>query len=157
MESVYNSKRNDKKLFAVELLQKNKHTDENIRFNLLYAKILVWNESVIEGVDLVKKEINKIREIYNSEDEDEEKYSQKVYSELVDFFLLLIAKKEYDKILEMFNDSNDFDLKTMLKPIYFLVMEELKDEFPMEYLKAGKELTETINDLKKEVEYLRKK
>jgi hypothetical protein len=44
----------------------------------------------------------------------------------------------------------------MLKPVYYLLMEELKEEFPTEYLKAGKELTETINDLKKEVEYLRK-
>jgi len=36
-------------------------------------------------------------------------------------------------------------------------MNELKEDYPMEYLKAGKELTETINDLKKEVENLRKK
>lgn len=156
VESFYNSKRSDKKHFALELLQKHKPEGENIRFNLLYAKILLWNGSVSEAMDLIKEQINSIREIYNS-DEEEEKYSQKAFSELVDFFLLLIAKKEYDKILDMFNDSNDFDFKTMLKPIYYLVMEELKEEFPMEYLKAGKELTETINDLKKEVEYLRKK
>lgn len=156
VESIYNSKRIDKMHFVIELLEKHKPESENMRFDLLYAKILLWNDNLLEAMDIIKKQTNSIRDIYNSDD-SEEKYSHKVLSELVEFFLLLIAKKEYDTALDMFSDSNDFDFKTMLKPIYYLLMNELKEDFPMEYLKAGKELTETINDLKEEVEYLRKK
>ncbi|POY34709.1 hypothetical protein C3K47_18930 [Solitalea longa] len=153
VECIYNSKRNDKMLFALELLEKHKPISNNIRFNLHYAKILLWNNKLIDSVSVIKKQINYISEIYS--DEEENKFSHKVLSELVDFFLLLIAKKEYDLTLDLFSDTNDLDLKTMLKPIYYLLMNELKEHYPMEYLKAGKELTETINDLKKEVEYLR--
>lgn len=156
VESIYNSRRIDKIHFAIELLEKHKPKGENIRFDLLKAKILLWNNSLLEAIDIIKKQTNSIRDIYDSDDM-EEKYSQKVFSELVDFFLLLIAKKEYDTALDMFSDSNDFDFRTLLKPIYYLLMDELKEDFPMEYLKAGKELTETINDLKKEIEYMRKK
>jgi hypothetical protein len=156
VESIYNSRRIDKIHFAIELLKKHKPEGKNIRFDLLYAKILLWNDSLLEAIDIIKKQTNSIRDIYNNED-SEEKYSHKMFSELVDFFLLLIAKKEYDTALDMFSDSNDFDFRTMLKPVYYLLMDELKEDFPMEYLKAGKELTETINDLKKEIEYMREK
>lgn len=158
VQSIYNSKRIDKIHFAAELLKKNKPENENIRFDLLYAKILLWGDNVLEAMEIIKKMTSSIHDIYDSNSDDlNEKYSQKVFSELVEFFLLLIAKKKYDVALDVFSDSNDFDFKIMLKPIYYLLMDELKEDFPMEYLKAGKELTETINDLKKEIEYMRKK
>ena len=153
VKSIYDAKRNDKMQFAQELLEKYKSGGYKTIFDLLYAKILLWNGNPSDAIDIIKKQVVDLR---NSSDEDEG-YSNRVLSELVEFFILLIAKKEYNLALDMFTDSNDLDLKTMLKPIYYLLMNELKEDFPMEYLKAGKELTETINDLKKEVEYLRKK
>jgi tetratricopeptide (TPR) repeat protein len=159
VESIYNSNRIDKISFALKLLENQKPESENIRFDLLYAKILLWSDNLSQAIDIIKKQTKSIRDLYHSEEVEgkEEKDAQKVFSELVDFFLLLIAKKEYKTALDIFSDSNEFDYRTMLKPVYYLLMEELKDEFPMEYLKAGKELTETINDLKKEIEYMRKK
>lgn len=151
-QSIYRSKRSDKKIFAKELLEKYKPNRTNNRFELLYAKILLWNGELTEAVDIVKKQA---AVIHNSSNDDDN-YSRRNFSELVEFFVLLIAIKEYDVALDMFSDNNDLDLKTMLKPIYYLMMNELKEDYPMEYLKAGKELTETINDLKEEVEYLRK-
>lgn len=153
VQSIYKSKRTDQKRFAQELLEKNKSKEPNIGLELLYAKILLWNDSVSDSIAIIKKHIVDLR---NSSDKEEDNVHN-VLSELVEFFVLLIAKKEYELTLDMFSDSNDLDLKTMLKPIYYLLMNELKEDFPMEYLKAGKELTETINDLKMEVEYLRKK
>lgn len=155
VQAIYVSKRKDKAPFALELLEKERPKNENIKFDLLYAKILLWNNNLPASIDIINMQASKIRDIYDNESKGE-KSSQRIFSELVEFFLLLIAKKEYTTALDMFDDSNDLDLKTMLKPIYYLLMGELKDKFPMEYLKAGKELTETINDLKKEVEIMRK-
>lgn len=151
VQSIYSSKRIDKMSFALELLEKHKLKEPNNAFKLLYAKILLWNDNLSSAIDIINKQVI---DLHDSIDDDEE-YSQRVISELVEFFLLLIAKKKYDIALNMFNDSSEVDFKNMLKPIYYLLMNELKEEFPMEYLKSGKELKETINDLKKEVEYLR--
>lgn len=156
VQSIYKSERNNKIQFAKELLEKYNPKNGNVRFYLLYAKILLWNNNLTEAISIIKNEAELINKIFN-DDEKNEKDQQMIFSALLEFFLLLIAKKEYSIALEMFSETNDFDFKTKLRPIYFLLMDELKEDFPTEYLKAGKELTETINDLKKEVEYLRKK
>lgn len=153
VQSIYTAKRVKKRAFALELLETNKPIDPSIHFELLYAKILLWNDDISVSTDIIRKQAISLREM----NEDDENYSPRLFSQLVEFFILLIAKRQYDTALEMFSESNDLDLKTMLKPVYFVLMEELKKDFPIEYLKAGKELTETINDLKKEVSYLRKK
>lgn len=151
VQCIYRSKRVEKKDFVKELLENYRADYTNSRFELLYAKILLWNDKTAEAIDIIKNQVI----IFQNDSDDDENYSHRILSELVEFFLLLIAIKKYDIALDMFSDSNDFDLKAMLKPVYYLLMNELKEDFPMEYLKAGKELTETINDLKKEVEYLR--
>lgn len=156
VQSIFKSKRNDKMSLAQELLETYKPKTVSIRYDLLYAKILLWNDKLLDATNIVNNRAKEIRDTYN-DDDLEENFPHKVFSELVEFFLLLIAKKEYDIALNMFSDSNDFDFKNMLKPVYYLLMGELKEDFPIEYLKAGKELTETIKDLRKEVEYMRKK
>lgn len=155
VQGIYNTQRKDKKLFAKELLEKYKPETDSIGFGLLYAKILLWNNDLSNSLNITQEYAKDISGVYN--DENEDRYSHRLLSGLVEYFLLLIAKKEYKVALEIFERKDDIDYKVMLKPVYYLLMEELKEEFPTEYLKAGKELTETINDLKKEVEYLRKK
>ncbi|WP_101472318.1 tetratricopeptide repeat protein [Flavobacterium lindanitolerans] len=152
VHSIFKSKRTDKLTFALDLIEKFKPKETDTAIELLYAKILLWKGDVTKSIDIVKKHIIDLRNIH---EDDDNRYRE--FAELVEFFLLLIAKKEYEVALDMFSESNAFQLKTMLKPIYYLLMDELKKDFPLEHLKAGKELTETINDLKKEVEYLRKK
>ena len=157
IESIYNAKRMDKKLFVRELLEKYKEDNsENISYMFLYAKILLWNGDVSDSMNIINNKTHEIFETYTDEGRNS-KHFQKALSALVDYFLLLIAQNKRHEALELFEKSESNDLRIMLKPVYYLLMEELKAEFPTEYLKAGKELTETINDLKKEVEYLRKK
>lgn len=153
VQGIYRFRRTDKKTFAKQLLEKYGNDTYNIQYDLLYAKILLWNEEVIKSLKIIN---NRIREIFECYDEEENNRSyRKALSELVDYFVLLIAKKEFNVALNILKDSDNTDFKRMLKPVYYLLMEELKDEFPTEHLKAGKELTETINELRKEVEYLR--
>lgn len=70
---------------------------------------------------------------------------------LEEFILLLIAKKQVRSSFQLFQDHPQ--LKDRLKPIYFLTMEYLKDEYPNEYLKAGEEMRETIEELKERVRW----
>jgi hypothetical protein len=73
---------------------------------------------------------------------------------LNEFFLLLLFKKQQHSIYKLFNESSKkINLKDRLKPIYFLTMEYLKDEYPNEYLKAGEEYRETIEELKERVSW----
>ncbi|MBX3253510.1 MAG: tetratricopeptide repeat protein [Chitinophagaceae bacterium] len=151
VESIYTSKRTNKRKFAQDLLERYKPENPSIHFELLYAKILLWNGNLSHSLNIVNKQVLSLRK------SEEGGYLYRDLTELVDFFVLLVAQKEYNAALKMFDETNGLDLRSMLKPVYYLLMTELKNDFPMEYLKAGKELTETINDLKKEVEYLRKK
>jgi hypothetical protein len=68
-----------------------------------------------------------------------------------EYFLFLISKKQYHSAHMLFEENPE--LKDRLKPIYFLTMEYLKDEYPNEYLKAGEEYRETIEELKVRVRW----
>jgi len=158
IESIYDNRREDKKLYCLELLEKYKdeQTSNQIYYDLLNAKILLWNENLSGSIEIVNIKALELFETFDDEERDS-RHFQKALSCLVEYFLLLIAKNKQKEALAFFEKSEHHELKIMLKPVYFLLMEELKSEFPTEYLKAGKELTETINELKKEVNYLRGK
>lgn len=66
-------------------------------------------------------------------------------------FLVLFSNKQYHTVHQLFEETPE--LKDRLKPIYFLTMEYLKDEYPNEYLKAGEEMRETIEELKERVKW----
>jgi hypothetical protein len=65
--------------------------------------------------------------------------------------LQLLGAKQYHTAYNFFAEIPR--LKNQLKPIYFLTMEYLKDEYPNEYLKAGEEYRETIEELKVRVKW----
>jgi hypothetical protein len=71
--------------------------------------------------------------------------------DLSEYFLILLSKKQYNTAYKLFTETPE--LKDRLKPIYFLTMEYLKDEYPNEYLKAGEEYRETIEELKERVKW----
>ena len=154
VQSIYNAGRNDQKHFAKELLEKYKRTGTSISFDLLFAKVLLWNNELQQSLGIIKTRLKSFGQIESDKLEGSGDFERDL-SDLVEYFLLMIAKKDYKVLKELFIESNDFDLKIMLRPIYYLLMEELKDDFPNEYLKAGKELVETIDELRKEVEDLR--
>ena len=72
-------------------------------------------------------------------------------SKLVYYLILLMAKKQHHSAYELFVEFPQ--LQDRLKPIYYLNMEYLKDEYPNEYLKAGEEMRETIEELKERVKW----
>jgi hypothetical protein len=71
--------------------------------------------------------------------------------DLSEYIMIGLAKKQYHSTYYLFKQTPE--LKDRIKPIYFLTMEYLKDEYPNEYLKAGEEYQETIAELKERVSW----
>ena len=65
---------------------------------------------------------------------------------VIEFFLLLIAKEQRFTTYKLFVEEYP-ELKTMLKPLYFALTKQMKKEHPNEFLKAGPELRETIDEI----------
>jgi hypothetical protein len=94
----------------------------------------------------------KISSIKNTSDFNEIAFSANdVDTSIISLILLLLSKKQYNSVNKLFQRNSKF--KDNLKPIYFLTMEYLKDEYPNEYLKAGEEYRETIEELKERVKW----
>ncbi len=124
--------------FALEL------DDKIITGNRLYRTllqewkitILVWNDDFETANELVK-------EIEVVDDID--------LNAAAPMVLLILAKKQYHTALQLFNNPKH-NLKERLKPTYYALMYLLKDEYPDEYIKMGKELEEPVRDILKKVE-----
>ncbi|WP_426480183.1 tetratricopeptide repeat protein [Chryseobacterium sp. R2ACT005] len=156
VQGIYEDLRKDKKKFALEILQNNISDDfpPTLRFNLLYAKILLWNDKVDDSLSLIKQHIKDLIDFSNNP-KNSNRITNKVFTDFVDYFLLLFAKNQRELLISLFKEIPT--LETILRPVYFLLMEDIKDELPNEYLRAGKELKETIKELKDEVKFLKEK
>jgi TPR repeat protein len=99
----------------------------------IIATLLLWNNND-------KKSIKQIKKVLYEPD----KHSHFVEN-MIDYFLLLLAKKKFHISYQLFSDFSY--LKQQFKPIYYALMHFLKDEYPQEYLKMGSELEETVNEI----------
>ncbi|MDR6563286.1 MULTISPECIES: hypothetical protein [unclassified Arcicella] len=141
---------------------------------IIIGLILIWLYSNNKILNQNKQEYKKLFEKYADEDlinilmylvENKIDESLKLFNKkniennlsdefLQEFFLILLSKKQYHSAYQFFSESSrEANFKDRLKPIYFLTMEYLKDEYPNEYLKAGEEYRETIEELKTRVKW----
>ncbi|MPQ31866.1 ATPase [Clostridium estertheticum] len=70
-----------------------------------------------------------------------------------EYFILLMAKKQYNSLLNLFNEKR-FMLKDKFKPTYYALMYFIKNQdekFEIEYKKVGEELKETVGEIIEEV------
>ena len=74
---------------------------------------------------------------------------------MIDYFILLLAKKQYALTYNLFEEFSD--LKIKFKPIYFALLKIKKEKYPKEYLKMGEELEETVIEILGKVEEKAKK
>jgi nucleoside-triphosphatase THEP1/DNA-binding transcriptional regulator GbsR (MarR family) len=114
----------------MKALKKGKNTKNSHNLSV----ILLWNNEIEESLKIGKKLT------------ENEEYIENFTDLLNEFFILLLAKKQYYAALKIFNE-NPFDLKERLKPIYYAVMYFLKDDYPNEYKKMGAELKETVEEI----------
>jgi hypothetical protein len=73
-----------------------------------------------------------------------------------EYLKMLISKGQYYKAKE-FMQMKNYHLKDKLKPIWYALMSLLKDEFPNEIKKMGKELEPSVNDVLENIEIYREK
>ena len=109
-------------------------------YNFPYAIILLWNNKYKESIEKIKFLLN-----------NPEALTKFSFAEtLTNYFIFLLAKKQYHLAYNLFEEFKD--LKNKLKPIYYALMKILKDKYPKEYLKMGSELEETVEEILIEVE-----
>lgn len=70
-----------------------------------------------------------------------------------DYLKLLLAKKQYHTAYNYFQQG-EWQLKDRYKPLYYATLHFLRDEYPIDYLRMGPELQETVNDVLAEVEQM---
>ncbi len=136
----------DKKAQALDLMKEHLKELNEIGANAVvdYALVELWNDEVVSSLQVVKGQLIASKSIAQNGLERE------IFSllrSLTDYFLLLIAKGRLTEANELFQQTEFIDLKQMLKPIYYALMELLKEEYPKEYLKAGEELQDTIKEV----------
>ena len=121
------------KLIKDILKNKTENEDSN---KMIISLILLWNDCFLESNKFIKS-LSDI-DVYNKQS-----FMKKIY------LILLVAKKQYHSAYKLFKEFSQ--LKEQFKPIYYVIMRHLKDEYPKEYLKMGSELDETVVEIEAEI------
>ncbi|MCF7918641.1 MAG: sel1 repeat family protein [Candidatus Cloacimonetes bacterium] len=127
-ENILNKKK------ALKYAEKLWNLDKDCQIAYTYASILLWNNEIEESL-AISKEFLVSQEAYDKFPED-----------ISQFLMLLIAKKQYNSALKIFNE-NPFQLKDRFKPLYYALMFFLQKEYPNEYIKMGGELKQTVEEI----------
>lgn len=129
--------------------------DENTALILAYARALLWDNQIEKAINLVRSKEQEVFNLLNDDEEENDMKKRMVFGELNMFFVLLIAKGQFNAANAFFQNKNEH-YKQILKPIYFALMHYMDDEYPNEFLKAGDELKETISEIINEIENCKK-
>lgn len=144
--AIFAEKRKDKKQYSLDLIEANNQLlKKHIPYSQIeYAFVLLWNDKLDESVSVFLNESENLSKLLKNY--HDERVSG-ILSSIVEYLNLLIAKGHYNITLSLFENNNGLELKQIAKPVYYALMNYMKKEFPKEYLKAGEELKETIDEI----------
>jgi tetratricopeptide (TPR) repeat protein len=125
---------------SLELSKKAVELQKNIYFLHTHATVLLWNDGYDESL-MVVDEILKEHEYL------------KILDDMTEYFLLLLAKKQSNRLDEIFKRYPK--LKNEFKPVYYTLMYFMENE--LEYKRMGSELEETVQEMIDEVARLEEK
>jgi len=132
-----------KKTEALEYAKRAFNEGQNLYNSHTYLCILLWHNEIEKAIE-ISNEFLKKEESYTEFSKDMEL-----------FLLLLLAKKQYHHVLNLFKE-NKFEIQDRYKPIYYALMSLMKNEFPDEIKRMGSELEETVQEILQEIERLSK-
>ncbi|MBW9173182.1 hypothetical protein K2F43_18465 [Clostridium estertheticum] len=133
-----------------ETINKSKNKEQDLNydkncndFSTIYelSRTLLLNDKIEESI----KKAPLFLQVANTTD----KYNMVIN----EYFILLMAKKQYNSLLNVFNEK-EFMLKDKYKPTYYALMYFIKNQnekFEIEYKKVGEELKETVEEIIEEV------
>lgn len=139
--NYFESKKN--KLEAFDYAERAFKLKKDLYNEHTYACILLWHNEIEKAIEISKEFLDK-----------EESYT-KFSKDIELFLLLLLAKKQYHYVLNLFRE-NKFELQDRYKPIYYALMSLMQNEFPDEIKRMGSELDETVQEILQEIERLSK-
>ena len=122
---------------AAQAIQKDKSSD---KFFIL-ALVLLWNNEIEEAINTSKEFLNNLLILDEYKDN------------ILEFILLLIAKKQYNYAFKIFSE-NEFNFKDRFKPVYYALMYFMQDKYPDEYKKMGSELKQTVDEIIEKINQL---
>ncbi len=132
---------NNNKMEALNYAQQAFKEGESIYSSHTYSCILLWHNEIEKAIEVSKEFMDK-----------EESYSE--FPEDIELFLLLLlAKRQYHYVLNLFKE-NKFDIVDRFKPIYYALMSLMQNEFPDEIVRMGSELEETVQEILEQIEKL---
>jgi TPR repeat protein/DNA-binding transcriptional regulator GbsR (MarR family) len=148
-DNAFAFQKSDRRKFVIELFQEHyiKKQITGPTILLEYSRMLLWDDQTELALKYLTDAQPMIEDAFGDDDED---FKQHLIGGLTEYFVLLIAKKEYALAKNIFN-SEVLNYKQILKPVYYALMNFMKNEFPNEYLKAGSELQETIDEIINEI------
>lgn len=123
---------------ALSLAERSYNIEKNIYSSHTYSILLLWNNQV-EAVPDVSK-------VFLEDAKSFEEFNDNI----ILFFMLLIAKKQFNLALEILR-GNKFNLIDKYKPIYYALMYFIQDDYPNEYKKMGEELKTTVTEIVAEI------
>jgi hypothetical protein len=101
----------------------------------------LWHNEIEKAIEVSKEFMDK-----------ENSYSE--FTGDIEFFLLLLlAKKQFHFVLNLFKENN-FNIQDRFKPIYYALMSLLQNEYPDEIKRMGSELEETVKEILEKIEQL---
>ena len=121
---------------------------------LLYAQRAVENEATIHTLHTLS-----CIQLWNNQPEAafetanqilyDEKSIEDFESDYQTFLLLAIAKKQYAFVYDYFmgERGKKIQSKDRFKPIWYALMHYMREEYPIEYLRMGSELKETVEEI----------
>jgi tetratricopeptide (TPR) repeat protein len=117
-------------------------TNKNQFFRYLLSMIWLWNDQYCDSFSLFVSFLDKYRKEIPTRP-------------LGDYFELLLAKGQYQLAIKLFKQFPE--TKEEIKPIYYALMNLVKQDYPKEYLKMGSELESTVDEVLKRIKVLSKK
>ena len=130
---------------ARQLVEMNYKKSVDYSMMLDYPLVLLWSEEYKRSYEEFLELLTYLTEMDTSADITISTYMK-----------LLLAKGQYYKAKE-FLEMPEYQLKEKYKPIWYALMKLMEKEFPNEIKKMGSELTQSVDEILKEIEEYKEK
>ena len=152
-ESAFQKKKENRKAVILKYFEEHlPEINQRLIFSIGYARLLLWNDEIEKSNAIINELGDTLHKSIDGKKDEE--YKEDITSELARYFILLIAKGQFNAANSFFQ-NRDIDYRQLLKPVYYALMNYMQKDYPLEHLKAGEEMQETIKEIIAQIEQLK--